>query len=631
MCGIFCLLNYNGQFTNTIIEEDFEKGKHRGPENSILKNIMLKCMFGFHRLAINGLNTVSNQPITINNISLICNGEIYNYKKLSKMLDIDNEMKTDSDCEIIIHMYKKYGIEYTLQMLDGVYSFVLLDGRLNEGKVYVARDPYGVRPLFILKKKRGKVSEMPVLKNVLQEKDYIYGFSSEMKSLTNIHKRVNSKKNKYSIEQFTPGTYSEYSVVLQPVCSWIPEKQNVSYFSFPAPNYAVVTSHETIMKQLRYCFRDAVYKRCETSERPIACLLSGGLDSSLVASLVNEYHKINGLPKLETYSIGVKESDDLKNAKIVADYLGTTHTEIILEEEDFFNHVKDVIKDIESYDTTTVRASIGNWLIGKYISEHSEAKVIFNGDGADELMGGYLYCSMAPDCMEFDKECKRLLKNIHHFDVLRSDRCISSHGLEPRTPFLDRTFTLYYLSLPPEMRWNNMGKKMGKHLIRTAFSKEYTIFDKQLLPTDILYRKKEAFSDGVSQTNRSLYAIMKEYCYEYFLNNEMEIHSEIPMNPDTKYTIACYCDKTMSKVNEYLLPSTAEEYYYRKTFESYYKGNGKVIPYFWMPKYINATDSSARTLNIYDNLEGEKKDRVDEVADSKVTQSKNDEGSINIQ
>ena len=175
MCGIFCLLNYNGQFTKTIIEEDFEKGKHRGPENSILKNIMLKCMFGFHRLAINGLNTVSNQPITINNISLICNGEIYNYKKLSKMLDIDNEMKTDSDCEIIIHMYKKYGIEYTLQMLDGVYSFVLLDGRLNEGKVYVARDPYGVRPLFILKKKaRESIGNACVKKCIARKRLYIW-------------------------------------------------------------------------------------------------------------------------------------------------------------------------------------------------------------------------------------------------------------------------------------------------------------------------------------------------------------------------------------------------------------------------------------------------------------------------
>ena len=600
MCGIYCLLNYEGQINLNDVDSDFQKGKRRGPEFSILKNVMVKCLFGFHRLAINGLNQESNQPLIINDIGLICNGEIYNYKKLYKLIDNEEMIQTDSDCEVIIHLYQKYGMEQTLQLLDGVYSFILIDFRLmlEKSKIYVARDPYGVRPLFML---HGKKQKQQSTSNIFSiDKKNMIGFASELKSLVGLHRRLDCKTNKYYVNQFEPGTYSEYELSFRVNSSWEQVKKNVRYFNFGLSNQIVGENYDTIMINIQKYFIDAVYKRCETTDRPIACLLSGGLDSSLVASIVNEFHKKHGLPTLETYSIGVKDSTDLCKAKIVADYLGTKHTEIILEEGDFFKNVKNVIHDIESYDTTTVRASIGNWLIGKYISENSEAKVIFNGDGSDELMGGYLYTSLASDCLEFDRECKRLLKNISYFDVLRSDRCISSHGLEPRTPFLDRAFTLYYLSIPPEIRWNKHGEKQEKHLIRDAFSSKYLKqYEKQLLPDEILYRKKEAFSDGVSETTRSLYSIMKEYCYEHFLNNELKIYPEISANLDTMYKTACICDKKMNSLKEHNYPKTAEEYYYRKTFEEYYKGLGENIPYFWMPKYTNANDSSARTLDIY--------------------------------
>ena len=609
MCGIYCLLNYDGQVNYNDINKDFQKGSNRGPEFSTLKNVMIKCLFGFHRLAINGLNPESHQPIIINDIALICNGEIYNYKKLYELLDIEDEIETDSDCEIIIHLYLRYGMEQTLQLLDGVFSFVLVDFRLilENSKVYVARDPYGVRPLFMLsaKHKQKQISQDGQLGiNFSMEnskKENLFGFASEIKSLVGLCSEATDKTNyKYNIQQFEPGTYSEFNLSFKVNSNWEPVKKSVKYFNFGLSNKIVGENYETIMMNIQKYFIDAVYKRCETTDRPIACLLSGGLDSSLVASIVNEFHKKNNLPVLETYSIGVKDSTDLCKAKIVADYLGTKHTEIILEESDFFKNVKNVIHDIESYDTTTVRASIGNWLIGQYISKNSEAKVIFNGDGADELMGGYLYTSLASDCLEFDKECKRLLTNINYFDVLRSDRCISSHGLEPRTPFLDRSFTLYYLSIPPEIRWNKHGEKQEKHLIRDAFSSKYLkLYEKQLLPDEILFRKKEAFSDGVSETSRSLYSIMKDYCYEDFLKNELEKYPEIAMNINTMYKTACICDKKMDSLKEHNYPKTAEEYYYRKTFEDYYKGLGENIPYFWMPKYTDATDSSARTLDIY--------------------------------
>ena len=570
MCGIFCLLNYEGQFPHKAIDEDFQNGKHRGPEYSILKNTMIKTITGFHRLAINGLNPKSNQPIILNDISLICNGEIYNYKELIKLLEIENELKTDSDCEIIIHLYEKYGMDYTLQLLDGVFSFVLVDFRLvlDKSKIFIARDPYGVRPLFTLSGKKQKTN-LNKNKFLINDKNYIVGFASEVKSLKNSFTELNLSNNfGYTISQFQPGTYSEYNLSFKVNSCWEQVKRNVKYFDFIMPN-PVNNDYETIMKNLQVYFKNAVYKRCVTSDRPIACLLSGGLDSSLVASLVNMFHKENNLPKLETFSIGVKDSEDLKNAKLVSEYLDTNHTEIILDEDDFFNNVENVIKDIESYDTTTVRASIGNWLIGKYISNHSEAKVIFNGDGADELMGGYIYFSKAPDCLEFDRECKRLLNNISYFDVLRSDRSISTNGLEPRTPFLDRGWVELYLSIPKEVRFNALHKLPEKYLLRKAFD------NGGYLPDNILWRTKEAFSDGVSSLNRSWYNII-----------------------DEKVTIlkGTFAINNITDINT---PTTLEQHYYRDIFDTLYLGCDTVIPHFWMPRFVEANDASARTLKVY--------------------------------
>jgi len=318
-------------------------------------------------------------------------------------------------------------------------------------------------------------------------------------------------------------------------------------------------------------------KRCCATEKPIACLLSGGLDSSLVTAIVAEFHKLNGMPPVETYSIGIEGSEDLKYAKIVADYLGTKHTEIIVEEKDFIDAVPHVIHDIGSYDTTTVRASIGNWLVGKYIAEHSEAKVIFNGDGSDELCGGYIYMHKCPDAIEFDRECRRLLGAIHKFDVLRSDRCISSHGLEPRTPFLDRSWVQYYLSILPDLRFHAKNGLREKYLLRTAFSPEYlpTSDKKPLLPDEILWRRKEAFSDGVTGTARSLYQILEE-------------HAKTRVDELYRFRFS------------YLPAETAEQYWYRYEFTRIYGSNfSRLLPYYWMPRYVEAKDASARTLEIY--------------------------------
>jgi len=625
MCGIFTLLNNNGSlFTYEFIKQQFEKGKGRGPEHSVFKNVMIKADFGFHRLAINGLDDVSNQPITIDEIALICNGEIYNYKKLYENMNV--KPTTNSDCEVIIHLYKKYGIEHTLQMLDGVFSFVLIDYRIynTESRIYIARDPFGVRPLYMLapdstaKYVNHEIPFQQLIDNEVNTstKETTYAFASELKMLSNMLSVLNTSVNKgntkkklpyYKIKQFPPGSYSEFVLKYKVNSVWELSKKDIRYHTIGFNSNIIFDncpSYSDILKNVQFYLKNAVEKRCVTTQRPIACLLSGGLDSSLIAALVNDYHIKNGLPTLETYSIGLTGSEDLKYAKLVADYLGTKHTEIVLKEEDFLNVIPDVIYSIESYDTTTVRASIGNWLLGKYISEHSDAKVIFNGDGSDELAGGYLYMNCASDSIEFDKECRRLLKDIHTFDVLRSDKSISSHGLEPRTPFLDRSWVQYYMTIPAELRFHKISGTIEKSILRDAFSeKEYKNSQgASLLPVEVLMRKKEAFSDGVSKTTRSLYQIIQEYTDEKFMNEDYVNFNYIPICQDM-YEKISKIHNGMMIIDDYLLPTTSEQFYYRKIFEKYYPGMGEIIPYFWMPKYVNAKDASARTLEIYNKTQ----------------------------
>ena len=564
MCGIFALLNHNDSvITEDKIHESFMKGEKRGPDHSIIENFSNNLTFGFHRLAINGLNIHSNQPMYMDNLCLICNGEIYNYKEIYEILNI--EPNTDSDCEVILHCYKRFGIQYTLELLDGVFSFILLDNHDSLTKLFVARDPYGVRPLYFIRP---------------NENTNVIGFASEMKSLIDlcIHDQ--------EIHHFTPGTYNSYHL-----SNTMPPQWNINIDQHRYFNKAFTSLYNKhnnldnnaymndVFANIKYYLQTAVYKRCATSDRPIACLLSGGLDSSLITALVCSYFPNK---TIETYCIGFENSVDLLCAQKAADYLHTNHTNIVITKQEYLDAIPEVIYAIESYDTTTVRASIGNYLVSKYISQNSEAKVIFNGDGSDELFGGYLYVNCAPDCLEFDNECRRLLTNIHKYDVLRSDKSISSNGLEARTPFLDRAFTQYILSLPPQIRYNTgelniftMRKYVEKFLLRAAF--DNTVFvenneNMNILPDDILWRSKEAFSDGVCNEVDNIKNIIEEHIKT--------------LNIDSK----------SYSINN---PQTIEQKYYREIFEKYYCGQGHIIDEFWMPRFLDAKDPSARTLSIY--------------------------------
>lgn len=518
MCGI--LFIKNTICCEEYINYKFYNNNSRGPDKS--RSLTPRDMYiGFHRLAINGLDDRGMQPFLKHNCYLICNGEIYNHKKLYTYLNITPN--SQSDCEIILDLYQTYGIEYTCKILDGVFAFVLID--LSNELIFYARDPFGVRPLYYY------------INNVTKQT----GAASELKTLYHFNKRI---------DHFPPGSYSVYNKD-----SFTIHK----YFILSATNIIynnLLQDYDSYRNLIQLNLVEAVRKRLMT-ERPIACLLSGGLDSSLITSIVTKL-----LPNraVFTFSIGMQGSTDLKYAKEVADYLGTTHHEIILTEDNFFKAIPDVIKIIESYDTTTVRASVGNYLICKYISKTCDSKVIFNGDGSDELTGGYLYFHNSPTDIHADMETTRLLTDISYFDVLRSDKSISSCGLESRTPFLDKSFVSFYKSLPLNIRFQE--REIEKKILRDSFV--------GFLPENVLYRKKEAFSDGVSSTERSWFKVIQE---------KLENMNIPPMVNLT-----------------HNLPATKEQQYYRYIFEKHYPNQAHLVPYFWMPKWSDTNDPSARTL-----------------------------------
>jgi asparagine synthase (glutamine-hydrolysing) len=568
MCGILSVIRYDSTLCKNVeeIKRNFEKYNMRGPEQTdFIHDTDNKLILGFHRLAINGCaEPASMQPLMLNNLILICNGEIYNHKKLAKLTGSD--CNTGSDCEIILHMYEKYGIEYTLKMLDGVFAFTLIDQDKN--KVFIARDPFGVRPLFIWMRDANFVAPIVV--------------ASELKYGQNI--------NNFTPRPFPPGHYIEtyFRKSTKITLSQIRETCSLKYMAKPyyQINSSINTSINTkqdAQRIIRDSLKAAVEKRITSSnrDRGAACLLSGGLDSSLVAALVAKYLKENTDEKLHTWSIGMTGSEDLKYAKMVAEHIGSIHHEIELTEDDFINAIPKVIHDIESNDTTTVRASVGNWLISKYIKQGSQDKIVFNGDGSDEVAGGYLYFHYAPNPIEFDKECRRLLNDIHLFDVLRSDRSISNHGLEARTPFLDKNFVDTYFSIPTYLRDHKHCNKCEKYLLREAFK------DSGLLPNEILFRTKEAFSDGVSTDKKAWFEIIQEY-------------ASSAMNIDDK--------------------KIAEQAYYDKIFSQYYgsQNSQHIMPYKWMPNFIDATDASARTLDVYNKINSENNTENDVIEQSAI-------------
>lgn len=534
MCGIWALIA-----SKTGVDAATEEAKRalnaRGPDGFRTCSPAHNVHLCFTRLAINGLNEQAMQPFVFGTKYVICNGEIYNHYDLETRHDFS--VSSGSDCEVLPQLFTKFDTLTAVRAIDGVFAFIMYDKSTNV--MTVARDPYGVRPLYIAETANG------------------LAFASELKAFSSA----------VSARHFPPGCIAQYN------CASGEQLMMQRYHITPWLKCPLLGDATIARVACRIALEDAVKKRL-MSDRPIGCLLSGGLDSSLVAALVAKYMS-PGSPPLQTFSIGMPGSTDLHFAALVAKHIGSKHHEILVSEDDFFAAIPEVVRAIESYDITTVRASVGNYLVSKYIATNTDIRCVFNGDGSDECCGGYIYFYNAPSNEEFDAECGRLLDDLHMFDVLRSDRTISSNGLEARTPFLDKQFVATYLSCATELRRPIVDKRVEKQLLREAFDPTFG-YETELLPREVLWRTKEAFSDGVSSKTRSWYQIIAE-------------KMEDGVNPKI--------------LPEWNTPYTAESTWYRNMFDDCYKWAEKTIPYFWLPRWCgDARDPSARTLKIYPTI-----------------------------
>ena len=613
MCGIFYFRTVARIALAQLItlQENSVLSSHRGPDKSVFVKDDSRA-WGFHRLSINGMEPSADQPFHLKNCRLICNGEIYNFRALIQEFGLASEYKSGSDCEIIIHLYRKIGMYETLRRLDGVFGFVLHD--YESGVTYVARDPVGVRSLFIGVSRHdgafgGEYSDLACVS--LNPDHYAVCIASEMKSIHAICETV---------AQFPAGCYMEYigedsvdgsavfksyyeyanicnkSVVGSVVGSEVGVKKtndvsllecqirelqvNYSYPILDTNSGADddaddIKTEEDICDDIRLLLTKAVVKRL-MSERPVGCLLSGGLDSSLVTAIVaRELKRTSPDSILNTYSIGLEGSVDLHWARRVAEYLGTCHHEVSLKEEDFLNAIHDTIYQTESYCTTTIRASVGNYLISKYIQQQSDDVVIYCGDMSDEIFGSYRGFLKAPSDADFQRENERMIRDVRFFDLLRSDKSISGAGLEARVPFADKDFLIYVMRIPARFKRFN-DERMEKYLLRKAFQNE------GLLPDDVLWRRKEAFSDGVSSAcGRSWVQMIKEYSDRVIRDEEFN-------------------NKQHDLYSLYNPPYDKESFYYRRVFESIYGGRGETIPYYWRHPFCEGVlDPSARLLSFY--------------------------------
>ncbi|KIR03531.1 Asparagine synthetase [Lachnospiraceae bacterium TWA4] len=539
MCSI---MGWQGvELPEEIFRKYLEKTTSRGPDMERIRRVSEDILLGFERLSIMGITEAGMQPFSLGKNLVVCNGEIYGFRKIKEELESEYTFMSDSDCEILLPMYEKYGVEL-FEQLDAEFACIIYDD--EKKSLVAARDPIGIRPLFYGYVKQDYDNAKQNYGNAKQEgnKEGIV-FASEAKNLVGLVDEI---------KPFPPGYY--YA-----------DGKFVCYKDATKVTQVIDDDIDTICAQIKQKLIDGVAKRLD-SDTPVGFLLSGGLDSSLVCSISAKILK----KPIKTFAIGMNtDAIDLKYAKEVAEYIGSDHTEVIITKEDVIKALPEVIALLGTYDITTIRASMGMYLVCKAIHEQTDIKVILTGEISDELFG-YKYTDFAPDALSFQKEAEKRIREIYMYDVLRADRCISSNSLEARVPFGDLKFVDYVMSIDPKLKMNTYG--IGKYLLRHAFEGNY-------LPQSILMREKAAFSDAVGH---SMVDDLKAYANDYYTDEEYE---------------------KLRKKYEFATPFTKESLLYRELFETYYKGQAPMVADFWMPNKswegCNVDDPSARVLSNY--------------------------------
>ena len=497
----------------------------RGPDMTRLEAVG-DGWLGFKRLAIMGLSSDGMQPFYSKGDAVVCNGEIYGFRSQRLHLVMDGyTFKSGSDCEIILPMYHKYGTAM-FAMLDAEYAMVIYDSH-RKGLI-AARDPIGIRPLYYGYLEDGSIA-----------------FSSEPKGLIGVCEKI---------KPFPPGYF------------WA-DGQFTRYTDIASFTNVRYESVDDASRNIRRLLVAGVEKRLD-SDAPLGFLLSGGLDSSLVCAISS---RLMPAKQIRTFAIGMDtDAIDLKYAREVADYLRADHTEVIITKDQVIEALRPVIAATGTFDITTIRASVGMYLVCKYIHENTDIRVLLTGEISDEMFG-YKYTDFAPNAAEFQKEAEKRVRQLHCYDVLRADRCISVNSLEARVPFGDLALVNYVMSLDPSIKMNVYGK--GKYLLRHAFEED------EWLPRDILMREKAAFSDAVGH---SMVDHIKEYANSQYSDREFE---------------------EMSAKYSHARPFTKESLFFREIFEQYYPNQGQMIPDFWMPNKewpgCAVDDPSARVLSNY--------------------------------
>ncbi|PIE48978.1 MAG: asparagine synthase B [Flavobacteriales bacterium] len=519
MCGIVCAfeLKQKSETLRPQLLEMSQKLRHRGPDwSGIYSND--KAILAHERLAI--VDPASGkQPLYSEDKKLIlaANGEIYNHRELRKQFEGEYNFQTQSDCEVILALYQKKGVDFIDEM-NGIFAFALYD--VDKDSYFIVRDHMGIIPLYIGWDANGT-----------------FYVASELKALEGVCTKI---------ELFPPGHYL-YSK----------DGEFVQWYKRDWMNYENVKDNTTSIPQLREALKDAVHRQL-MSDVPYGVLLSGGLDSSVTSAIAQMYaeKRIESgdtqkawWPQMHSFSVGLEGSPDLAAAQKVADYIGTVHHQIIFSIQEGLDAIRDVIYKLETYDITTIRASTPMYLMARVIKSMG-IKMVLSGEGADEIFGGYLYFHKAPNAKEFHEETVRKLSKLHMYDCLRANKSLAAWGIEGRVPFLDKEFMDVAMRINPKDKMIT-SERMEKWVVRKAFE--------DMLPESVAWRQKEQFSDGVgySWIDTLKEIVNNEVSDEQLANAKYKFPIQTPTNKEEFYYRSIFAEHFPSDTAAKSVPQEA--------------------------------------------------------------------------